>query len=233
LKKNRIRQATSIGLLCMIFYVLIMLLTSTIFLDNPELICPGQVSAEITNPFDDKNTSDDDIAQRFKQFEAFVIVASATETESHDLHLMALPSQRAQIYRNFTIFIFSNMKCYYEIKKDDQLFERGVCEWKTTIKGSSPYNKMDLSVKLINQSNQSLPIFYFNDLTLLDSPWEAVGEGEGPPVAEEWIRMSRGDFSIWVIRNIIMQLGFGFLGIVSGISLATIHADIRGIERML
>lgn len=229
-KAKVIKKAISMGALCMVLYVFIMLVCSAIVLDNPELMCPGQVSAQINNPFDE---DDKNLTKRFEQFEAFVIVASATETESHDLHLMALPGQRAQIYRNFTIYIFSNMPCYYEVRKDDQLLERGTCEWKAKIMGSSAYNKMDIEVKLINETDVELPVFYFNDLTLLDSPWEAVGEGEGPPVVEEWIRMSRGDFTMWVIRNIIMQIMFGFFGAVGGVSLATIHADLRGIERAI
>ena len=220
--------------LIMIVYVFIMLFVSAIIHDNPEMIFPGQVSADITNPFDNENITDPfNYSERFKQFEGFVILASATETKTHDLHLMALPGQRAKIYRNFTIYIFSNMPCFYEVRIDDQVFERGSCEWKAKVRSSSPYNTINIEVRLVNLTNVSLPVFNFKNIELLDSPWEAVGEGEGPPVVEEWIRMTRGEFSMWVIRNILMQICFGFLGAVGGISLATMHADLRGIERII
>lgn len=233
-KLKRTKEILRISAIVLVLYIFLMLFISAVIQDNPELMFPGQVSADITNPFgdDDSNITDQNYSERFKQFEGFVVVASATETKTHDLHLMALPGQRAKLYRNFTIYIFSNMPCFYEIRLDDQVYERGFSEWKAKVSGSSPYNTLDIEVRLINLTNVSLPVFLFSGLELLDNPWEATGGG-GTPVVEEWIRMTRGDFSVWVIKMIFMQIGFGFLGAVGGTSLATIHADIRGIERLL
>jgi len=220
-KKEKLRFTKKIlhqSLIIVLIYILILLLLSAIIQDNPELVLPGVVVAnDIKNPFGDEIENDTlNYFEKFKQFEGFVIVASATETNTHDLHLMALPGQRAKLYRNFTIFMFSNMPCYYEIKIDDQVFERGYFEWKASVKSSSPYNTLDISVRLINETNVSLPGFNFIGMELLDSPWEVIEEGEGPAVIEEWIRMTRGEFTTWVIKMILMQIAFGFIGAVGG-----------------
>jgi hypothetical protein len=230
-KKNIIlRKAATISLFLMLIYVLTMLMISTIIVDNPQLIFRGQVSAQIIDPFEDL---DKNMSERFNQFEGFVMIASATEESGYDLHLTAFPGIRSQIYRNYVIHIFANQPCYYEIKVDEQLLERGVADWRTQIKSSSPYNTINIQVKLVNETNATLPVFYFNELALIDTPWDAVDDEDKKPVIEEWIRMSRGDFTMWVIRNIIMQILFGFMGAVGGINLALIHADFRAIERKI
>ena len=126
------------------------------------------------------------------------------------------------------------MPCFYEIKIDDQLYSRGYCEFKTVVKASSPYENMNLKVHLINETNTSLPIFEFERLTLLDSPWDAFkDEGEAPGVLEEYIKMTRGEFTSWVIMRIVIDVSFAFLGIVFGTGYATIHADLRGVQQVI
>lgn len=215
-------------------YIIVMILFSQILIDNPQLLFSGQVSAKIVNPFDtDYEGSKQNYSKKFSQFEGFAIIMSAVEVSSHNLHLFALPGQNAQLYRNFSIYMFSNQPFYYEIKIDDQVYQRGYSEWKGIVKASSPYNDLNVQVKLINETNATLPIFYFKNLKLLDSPWEAVSEGEGPPVIEEWIKFTQGEFTMWIVKMIAIQLSFGFFGAVIGTSTASIKADLRGILRLL
>lgn len=229
-----IRNFSQIALLVLPSYILIMLVISTVVCDNPDILFQNQASAEIVNPFSNDNaTGGSNYSEVFEQFEGFVIIASAVETTSHNLHLFALPGQNAQIYRNFSIYVFSNQPCFYEVRIDDQILQQGHSNWKAVVKSSSPYTTMDVKVTLINDTNVSLPVFIFSGIKLLDSPWDAIDEGEGPPVAEEWIRFSQGEFTAWVIRGILIQVGFAFLGVVCGTSYASVHADLRGIQRVI
>jgi len=216
-------------------YMLIMLLISQVFIANPELVFTNQASAGgIINPFEgggDVGDNVTDYSERFKQFEADVFILSGHQ--EHDLFLSARPGAKAQLYRNFSIYIFSNQPCFYEIKMDDQIYERGYLEFKTVVKASSPYEHVSIYVRLINNSNVSLPTFSFSELPLLDSPWEISGEEGEAAIVEEWIRFTRGEFTSWVIMRILIDVGFAFLGVVFGTSYATLHADLRGIDQIL
>jgi hypothetical protein len=233
LKWRVFKRATTLSIFFMLMYVLIMLLISTVVVDNPQLIFRDQVSAQILDPFDPGRKDEQGDSERFKQFEAFVMIASSTEDTGSRLHLMAFPGRAARLYRNFTIHIFSNMPCYYEVKIDGQLYGRGSLEWRTQIKTSSPYNSLEVEVRLVNETNATVPVFYFTDISLIESPWDAREPEDRIPIVEDWIQMTRGEFTMWVIRNILMQIGFGFLGAVAGISMATIQADLRGVERVI
>jgi len=225
-------------LLIIPLYIIIMLLLSQFYIANPEFYFTGQVSAGgLINPFDDGQGDSQDYddltnyTEKFRQFEADVFILSGHKT--HDLFLSARPGQNAQIYRNFSIYIFSNMPCFYEIKMDEQLLQRGYSEFKTVVVASSPYETMDLTVRLINVTNSTLPLFSFKNLALLDSPWDIISEEGGGGPVEEWVRFSRGDFTAWVIMRIVIDIGFAFLGVVFGTSYATLHADLRGIEQLI
>ena len=231
--KRKTKRVIHITAIVIPLYIFIMLLFSSVVYDNPSLIFVNQASAEITNPFGGSSGNDSNYSEIFDQFEGFVIVASAVDVGSHDLHLYALPGQRAQIYRNFSIYIFTNQPCFYEVKVDDQVLTRGHSLWKAIVKSSSPYSEMNIEVTLINETNSSLPVFRFSGLKLLDSPWDVIDEGDGAPIVEEWIRFTQGEFTAWIIRGILLQLSFAFLGIVAGTSYASIHADLRGIQRVV
>lgn len=237
---RKIQLMLRICFLMIPMYILVMLVVSQFFIANPEFFFTSQVSAGIINPFENNNdggTNDfdnmTDYVEYFKQFEADVFILSGHE--SHDLFLSARPGNtKSQIYRNFSIYIFSNMPCFYEIKIDEQLYQRGYSEFKTVVKASSPYEDMVVSVRIINQTNVSLPLFMFSNIILLDSPWDIITEeGEGGLPAEEWVRFSRGEFTTWVIMRIIIDIGFVFMGVVAGTSYATLHADLRGIEQVI
>lgn len=229
-KRRNKKNFFHICLVAMSLYLFVMFMLSAVIHDNPSLIIPS-VSGEIINPFaPEGNVSN--YTEKFKQFEGFVAVMSGVNVGAHDLHLYALPGQRAQLYRNFSVFIFSNMPCFYEVRIDDQVYQRGYCEWRASVKASSPYAMVNIKVTLINETNTSLPVFLFKDVKLLDSPWEAFEEGE-IPIAEEWIRFTRGEFNAWVLTRIAVNILFAFLAVVSGTSYATIQADLRGIQRVI
>ncbi|MEA1909509.1 MAG: hypothetical protein U9M89_00570 [Patescibacteria group bacterium] len=228
--KSTIKLATMVA--CT--YVLVMLAISAVLIDNPEFVIVDHAFADYTNPFEEY-TNITNHSEQFAMFEGYIILASATETSSHNLHLFALPGQSAQIYRDFSIFIFSNQPCTYEIKIDEQVYERGYSEWKTKVKGNSPYSTIDISVTLVNESNVTLPVFNFKGVVLLDSPWDAISDDDDKPssVPEEWIKFSRGEFTTYIIRSIVLQISCAFLGIVTGVQYAVIHADLRGIRQVM
>ncbi len=223
-------KATTIALS---IYVLIMMTISAVLIDNPEFIIVNHAVADYTNPFDIyENVTNH--SEQFAMFEGYVILASATETSTHNLHLFALPGQQAQIYRDFSVFVFSNQPCTYEVKIDDQVYQRGYSEWKAKIKGSSPYDEVSITVTLVNETNVTIPPFTFKNVVLLDSPWDAISDDDDIGGAvEEWIRFSQGEFTVFVIRGILLQLGFAFLGVVTGTQYATIYADMRGIQQVM
>lgn len=214
-----------------------MLLLSAIYLDNPQLVFTEQLSAEYTNPFeeDDGNNNLSNYTEYFEQFEGFVMVASATEQKNHELHLFAFPGQRASIYRDFSIYIFSNQPCYYQVKIDDQVHSRGFNEWKSVVKASSDYSDVRIEVTLVNETNVSLPVFSFEKLKLINSPWDAGGDDddEEETDVDEWIRMSRGEFNTFIATRIVVDITAAFLAVVVGTSMAAIAADAMGIQRIL
>ena len=221
-------------------YIIMMLGVSTFYYENPHLHFIDQVKGDIINPFDpdyqdDEDGNETDYIEKFKQFEGYVILASATEAGGHDLHLFALPGQKAQIYRNYSIYIFTNQPCYYQVMVDDQLYERGHSEWKTKVRGSSPYSNINIEVTLINETNATLPVFKFKDVTLLYSPWETGGGGAGDEdeeEGEEWIRFSQGEFNTFIAIRIVSDIIYAFLGVVAGISFAAVRTDTLGIQRV-
>jgi len=231
----RTKKVCNTTILVFSIYLFTMLLLSSVVHDNPHLIFVDQASAELINPFDKSDMGGDltNYSQVFKQFEGAVYIFSGLESKTHNLHLMASPGKASQIYRNYTIYIFSNQPCFYEVKIDGQVFKRGFSEWKASVKTSSPYSTTSVEVRLINQTNATLPTFAFEEVVLLDSPWDAMGEGEAPAVVEEWVRFTRGEFTQWVVVRIAIEILFAFLAIVVAMSYATMHADLQGIERVL
>ena len=235
MKLKKFKGTGKFVLLLFSIYLFTMFFISAVVHDNPELIFTNQVKAEIINPFEPDKSYDDltNYTEIFKQFEGFVMLTSV-QGGGGTLHLMAVPDKSAQIYRNFSIYIFSNQPCFYEIKIDDQVFQRGYSEWKKVVRTKSDYNSINIKVTLVNMTNVTLQPFNFPELTILDSPWDAAGEGEGgPPIAEEWIRFSRLEFTNWVLARIAIDIGFALLGIMVGISMATISADYSGIKRVV
>jgi len=212
-----------------------MFLSSAICIDNPLLVFPEQARAVIINPFGDEevNSSDGEYSQYFHQFEGYACILSGLDWSNQNLYLVAVPGKSTQIYRNFSIFIFSNMPCFYEVRFGDQVYCRGRNEWKSVVKASSEYSDETIRVVLVNDSNVSLAPMVFT-VALLDSPWSEEGGGDGGGsgvVAEEWVRFSRGDFSNWVLERMAVDLVMVLFGAVVGTSYAAIKADFGGIIR--
>ena len=235
MKKGVVR----IGVICMGMYVLINILIAAVYVDNPQLVFTDQLSAEFVNPFEsgNENSNMSNYTQYFDQFEGFVIVGSATEVNNHHLHLFALPNQKANVYRDIKIYIFSNQPCYYRVKVDDQIHSQGYNEWKSSVKATSSYSTVSIEVTLVNETNVTLPVFIFKDLVLMDNPWDAVSDDDDDDSSvtdvDEWIRMSRGEFNMFIATRIAVDIIFGFLGFVAGTSIAVMHADTMGIQRVI
>ena len=237
-KKEKINKKTRFArFVCLFFlaYFLSMFVLSSIVYDNPQWFLVGQVNADIVNPFENEDEGDiTDYNEIFEQFEGYVFISSGLQKKDHNLKLMAVPGQPAQIYRNFTIHIFTNQPCYYEIRIDDQVFSRGTCMWKSEVKTGSPYNDMTVRVTLVNMTNVSLPSFNFATISLLDNPWDSVSEGDGPIVVEPYFRLfNEGEWTVWVAKSIAVQILFLVVAIPCGMGLAQVHADLRGIGQVL
>ena len=221
-------------------YILVMLGISTFYYENPHLYFTEQVQGGVVNPFDPENQEDDEgndtgYDKIFEQFEGYVILASATEVKHHNLHLFALPGQQAQIYRNYTIYIFTNQPCFYQVKVDDQLYKQGHSKWKAVVRGSSPYSDITIEVTLINETDVTLPVFKFKDVTLIESPWETGGGAAGDKdeaEGQEWIMFSQGEFNTFIAIRIFSDIIYALLGVVAGVSIAAVKTETAGIQRL-
>ncbi len=233
----RSRTILRIFSICLPLYLFIMLFSASVLMDNPHLAFPDQlVKGSLTNPFDEY--MDDEVknyTQYFDTFEGFVMIMSASEVKSHELRLYALPGFNSKIYREFSIVIFSNEPCVYEIKIDDQVHSRGYNEFRSVVKASSSYSTIDVDVRLVNETNVTLPVFSFKNIKLLDSPWDARSDDddEEKVIAEEWIQFSRGEFNQFIATRIAIDVLFVFLAVVAGTSTAAISADTMGIQRVI
>ena len=173
-------------------------------------------------------------------FDAQVIVMSNVERDTGtSKHLFALPDQTgAQMYRDFSIYIFSNQPTNYLVKIDNFTVETGTMNWLKRIDRHSDYSKTDIYVMLQNESGGTRE-FSFSKLSLLDSPWQNNGgtseqpNNEIPEIIKPYIEMSQGEYSVYVAKRVVADIVSVIAGILIGIQFAALRADFRGIERAL
>lgn len=233
-KKNKCKLI----ILGLIFYILIMSLFTVNYLNKNNLdldkydaiIIPGgEGGTGGTTPIEDKT---------YTIFDAQVIIMSNIDKDDkYKLHLFALPGQVAEIYRDFSIFMYSNQPANYLIKIDNQTHTTGSFNWIKRIDTRSEYRNIDILVILENATGVSRQ-FKFNNLRLIESPWvksEDKDEGEDkiPDFIEPYIRMTQGEMNIFIAQRVFADIAAVVLGILFGTQLAAVKADLRGIERAM
>ena len=238
------RKNIHIIVLAFLVYVMVISCLTVFYLDNPQLIYIDQVSSSvfqkyesITDPLDtepEKNGADDKTEPDI--FDAQVIVMSNIERHTgHPLHLFILPGQGGQLYRDFSVYIFTNQKVDYLIKIDNQTYDSGTGGWMKIVKARSEYDAVDISVTLVNSSLVERK-FGFNNLQLLDSPWQtAPGDGDDiniPDIVEPYIKMTQGEMSMFIVKRVFADVVSVIAAIVIGIQIAAMKSDLRGIERV-
>jgi hypothetical protein len=177
-------------------------------------------------------------------FDAQVIVMSDVERSSDfPRHFFALPGQQADIFRDFSIFMFTNQPTHYLVKVDNFTIDQGMMNWMKRIDRHSEYNTVSIYVLLENESGGSRE-FIFDRLNLMDSPSQGGtggggGDGSGtdnqqiPDFIKPYVQMSQGEFNLFVGKRVFADIISVIAGIIVGIQFAALKADFRGIERAL
>jgi len=228
-----------IGLLA---YALIISFSTAIFLDTHSFKTDFLDNYEdIINPFpgDGNNTKPPDEKTDPNVFDAQVILMSNVERgTSYNIHLFALPGQKSELYRDFSVYIYTSQKANYIVKVDNQTRKSGEVTWMERIDLNSEYETMDVKVILNNKTGVQRD-FVFKKITLLDSPWQAKEDKDKdkdesvPDIIDPYIRMSRGELNEFVAKRVIADIAAVILGILFGVQIAALKADLRGIDRVL
>ena len=238
------RKYIHVVVLGFLLYILIISTLTVFYLDNPQLVFtdreydnPFQRFGDFTDPLDFPEEDENETDGGPQIYDAQVILMSNIERHTdHILHLFALPGQRSQIYRDFSVLIYVSDTSEYLLKVDNQTFDSGTVTWMTRIDVHTEYDEVDVKVYLTNATNAER-IFDFKGVYLLDSPWQSTPDDSGdepdiPDIVEPYIKMSQGEFSMFVAKRIFADIASVIAAILIGIQLAAIKSDLRGIERV-
>jgi hypothetical protein len=151
-----------------------------------------------------------------------------------------LPGQNgANLYRDFSIYIFTNQQANYQIKIDNFTVESGSVSWLKRIDQHSDYSKADIYV-LVENLTGGVRDFSFDDIRLVDNPWSSSQPDESennqrsiPDIIKPYVEMSQGEFNLFIAKRVIADIASVIAGIIVGIQIAALKADFRGIERAL
>jgi hypothetical protein len=171
----------------------------------------------------------------FYQFEGRVYVLGET---IGNMYVYAIPSGGI-ITSKFVIEMFANQHCYYQIRLDNQTVDQGDFDFWKRVPLQSQYSFTDIEVTLRNVTGVTLPKFTFSHVTII--PPEGSGTGAGndngnggvSPILEPYIKMTQGEWSLFIIARLFIDIALGVLGYLAGSSLAVIKCDYRGVEQML
>lgn len=173
-------------------------------------------------------------------FDAQVFIMSNVNTGTNNQrHYYTLPGQTGSyLYRDFSIFIFSNQQANYMIKIDNFTVESGTMNWLRRIDRHSDYSSADISVLLENETGAQRE-FLFEKIKLYDTPGASGGEDQDgtsnqvPDIIKPYIQMSQGEFNLFIVKRVAADIISVIAGILVGIQFAALRADFRGIERAL
>lgn len=241
--KIKNKTKCKIILIGLIAYAIIMSVTTAVYvgmsgnsnyLDNFD---------DVINPFPDPPSGGNQTTPKetgSNVFDAQVILMSNVERGTqYYIHLFALPGQKAELFRDFTVFIYSNQPANYLIKVDGQTHASGSVGWMKKIDLHSDYESMDVIVTLENKTGVSRE-YKFEKIVLLDSPWQTkdkdkTGEDDEdvPDIIDPYVRMSRGELNEFIIKRVFADIMAVILAILFGLQLAALKADLRGIDRVM
>jgi len=222
--KTMRRNCKYIPFVVIIFYSIVFLMVFT-----TPYTSAGNTDGGIVDPYlpPSKNGSSN-ASDVFYRFEGQVFILS--KGEGSDLYLYA--QDNANIFREFSIYMLTNQKSYYQILIDNQVHSEGEFEFMKIVKASSPYSSADIEVKLVNETGVELPSFKFSNLILLDVG-EAPGEPEEiSPIIEPYIKMTQGEMNVFIATRLITDLSLTILGFLVGSSIAVLKTDYQGVEQV-
>jgi hypothetical protein len=239
------KKAYKLFIIGMLIYAIVVSLATAICLDlNQTNFQKNTLAENLTDPFDDgykiddgESNQDDRSIPGDKIFDGQVYLMSNVERGTgYSLHLFAMPGQKSELYRDFSIYMFSNQKCNFLIKIDNQTYDRGEMTWFHRVDANSEYNKLDVTVILENTSQVSRE-YKFKSIQLLDSPWQTKKEKEEkeeetPDMVRPYLEMTQGDLNMFIVKRVIADIVSVIFGIMIGIQMAAVRADLRGIQRM-
>jgi len=167
------------------------------------------------------------------------IVSNYEQKTGHDVHLYAFPGHRAELYRDFAIYIFVDKPAMFLIKIDDQKVDEGSVEWRYIHRSHSEYNFMDVTIIVKDDKTGAQRTFEYERIDLLNSPWQ-VGKGEDkeeekeeePEIVKPYFSLGRGEFTMFILLRVVADAASVLLGAFIGIKLAAIKADLVGVQRM-
>lgn len=186
------------------------------------------------------NNQNDDTDSGIDTFDAQTFIASNFEQKTgHRLHLYAFPGHEADLYRDFAIYIFVDEEATFLIKIDDQKVDEGTVEWRHIYRSRSEYNYMDVTVIVKDKDSDAERTFTYDQLDLLDSPWQAEKDKEGdeeedktPEIAKPYISMGQGEFTIFVLLRVIADVTSAFFAVLIAMKYAAIKTDMAGTQRL-
>jgi hypothetical protein len=243
-RKIKNKKRCKLILTGLIAYAIIISITTTIYigisdynndyLDNFD---------DIVNPFPDPPSGGNQTVPDTTGsgvFDAQVMLLSNVERGTqYNIHLFALPGQKAELFRDFSVYIYSNQPANYLIKVDGQTHASGSVIWMKKIELHSEYETMDVFVTLENKTGVSRE-FKFEKIVLLDSPWQTKDKDKDkqadedvPDLIDPYVRMSRGELNEFIIKRVFADIVAVILAILFGLQLAALKADLRGIDRVM
>lgn len=173
-----------------------------------------------------------------EMFNPQVLIMSNLESQTRfSTRLFTLPGYRADIYRDFSIFIYSNQPANYLVKMDGQTHSTGSLSWMKRIDMRSEYRNVDIEVILENATGISRT-FLFENIRLVDSPWVRDEDKDDdddrvPDLLDPYIKMSRGEMNVFIAKRVFADVVAVVMGILFGIQMAAVKADLVGISRVM
>ena len=179
-----------------------------------------------TDGTDDINESEN-VSQMFKMYEGKVIILSRQNNTNN----IVSPTQKGGVmYPYFEIYMFANQPSYYLIKLDNQTYKMGHFVWWARVKAHTEYQTIDVEVILKNKTGVELPSFKFTNIHVIQYP----SEEKPPSVVEPYVRMfTEGEVTMMLVKRVISDTILMFWGFLTGVGIAVIHADLRGVERVM
>jgi hypothetical protein len=172
-------------------------------------------------------------------FNPQVLLMSNLEPSSrYSMRLFTIPGYHADLYRDFSVFIYSNQPAKYIIKMDGQTYSTGTLEWMKRIEMRSEYRNIDVDVILENATGITRT-FSFENIRLVDSPWvrdedkKDDDDDRVTDILDPYVKMSRGEMNIFIAKRVFADVVAVIMGILFGIQMAAVKADLAGISRVM
>jgi hypothetical protein len=144
------------------------------------------------------------------------------------------------ITSKFEVHMFANQHCYYQIKLDNQTVDQGDFDFWRKVPLETQYTSAEIEVTLKNVTGVTLPKFTFAHISIYRP--DAGGGGGGPggggdgdisPIIEPYIKMTQGQWNMFILARLLIDITLAVLGYLAGSSLAVIKCDYRGVEQVL